>query len=141
MCRWLSFRAKRTRMQASSDGRDGLPRVPHAGVTSSPSAAATGFRSIARTSSSRPFVTWWRLHAGRVELFQLTFDVCHEAIGHCAIDQPVIEPERKISHRSNRNRIVDHHSAFLDRPDAKDRYLRLVDDWQPELGPEVAGIR
>ena len=53
----------------------------------------------------------------------------------------MIEPERKISHRPDRNRIVDHNSAFLDGAHAKDCHLRLIDDWQPELGAEVAGVR
>ena len=73
-----------------------------------------------------------------VEVLQLLLDVRHELVGDRAVNQPMVEAQRQIRHRADRNRIVDDDRALLDRADAEDRDLRLVDDRHAELGAELA---
>ena len=51
-----------------------------------------------------------------------------ELIGQRAVDQAVIERQREIALRADGDGIVDDHRHFLDRSDAQDRHLRLIDD-------------
>ena len=62
------------------------------------------------------------------------------SIGDGAVDQPVVEAERQVRHRPDRDRIVDDHRPLFDRADAENRHLRLVDDRHPELRAELSGV-
>ena len=66
--------------------------------------------------------------------------VGHELIAGRAVDEPMVVAERQIRHRPNRDRIVDDDRALLDRADAENRHLRLVDDRHAELRAELAGV-
>ena len=61
-----------------------------------------------------------------------------EAPGIGAVDQPVVEAEREVAHRPDRDHVVDDDGALLDRADAENRDLRLADDRQPEERAEDA---
>ena len=50
----------------------------------------------------------------------------------------MVEAERQIRHRPDRDRVVDDDRPLLDRADAQDRDLRLVDDRHAELRAELA---
>ena len=78
------------------------------------------------------------LHLVRVEVLEVLLDVGHELIGHGPVDQPVIEAERQVRHRPDRDPVVDDDRPLLDRADAEDRDLRLVDDRHAELRAELA---
>ena len=67
-------------------------------------------------------------------------DVGHELVGDRAVDQAVIVAERQVAPQADADHVVDHHRPLLDRADAEDGHLRLVDDRQAELGAEVAGV-
>src|SRR3954470_20401792 len=72
-----------------------------------------------------------------VEVLQMIFDVGHELVGDRAVDEPVVVPQRQIRHRPDADRIVDDDGALLDRADAENRDLRLVDDRDAELRAEL----
>ena len=57
-----------------------------------------------------------------------------------AVDEPVVVAERDVAHRPDRNRIVDHDRALLDRADAEDRDLRLIDQRQPVQRAKDPGV-
>ncbi len=76
--------------------------------------------------------------------FEQLFDVGEEPLGIRAIDQTMIVREREEGHVPNRDLIVairagDHLRALLNRTDAENGDLRLIDDRRPEEAAEDAG--
>ena len=70
----------------------------------------------------------------------------HERVALGAIDDPVVEREGDVAHRLDRERVgavghLDDLRPFLDRADAHDRDLRLVDDGRREERAEGAVVR
>src|SRR5262249_33991527 len=61
-------------------------------------------------------------------------------MGDSAVNDAMIVAERHVKHRTDGNRIVDHHRPFLDRSKAENSYVRLTDHRQPEKSAEDAGI-
>src|SRR6185436_9262690 len=68
-----------------------------------------------------------------VKLLQLFLHVGHELIGDRTVNEPMVVTEREERHRPDADGIVDDDGAFLDRADAKNGHLRLVDDRHAEL--------
>ena len=52
----------------------------------------------------------------------------------------MVVAERQVRHRPDRDRVVDDDRPLLDRADAENRDLRLVDDRHPELRAELPGV-
>ena len=75
-----------------------------------------------------------------VEVLELLLDVGHELVGDGAVDQSVVVAERQVRHRPDRDRVVDDDRPLLDRADAENRHLRLVDDRHAELRAELPGL-
>ena len=57
-----------------------------------------------------------------------------------AVDQTVVVSQRDVTHRTYRDRIVDHDGTFLDSPHTKNRNLRLIDQRQSVQRAKYAGI-
>ena len=53
----------------------------------------------------------------------------------------MVEAQRQVRHRPDGDRVVDDDGPLLDRADAEDRHLRLVDDRHAELRAELARVR
>src|SRR5262245_35530400 len=59
---------------------------------------------------------------------ELRLQARHGLIRYCAVDDPMVETEREIDHRTDRYSIVDDYRPFLDSSYAKDCYLGLIND-------------
>src|SRR5258705_2914739 len=75
-----------------------------------------------------------------VKPLQLFLHVGHELVRHRTVDEPMVVTEREVGHRPDADGVVDDDGAFLDRADAQNRHLWLVDDRNPELRAELAGV-
>src|SRR5581483_10600768 len=86
------------------------------------------------------------LESGLGERFELLLHERQELVRDRAVDQTVIEAQRQVRARADRDRILailalDHFWTLLDRADAHDRDLRLVNDGRAQQRPENAGVR
>src|ERR1041385_9247507 len=73
------------------------------------------------------------LEAGLRECFDCLLEKCQELVRDCTVDDAMIERDRKVRARSDRDDILpvrtcQHFRAFLDRSDPEYRDLRLIDD-------------
>src|SRR2546430_2691418 len=73
--------------------------------------------------------------------FERTFDVRHELIGHGAVDDAVIEPEREHARHPRHDGVPVDDGTLFDRADTEDRHLRLIDDRSPKQRAEVSRVR
>jgi hypothetical protein len=64
----------------------------------------------------------------------------HELVGQGAVDQAVVEAEREVADRADRDGVVDYYRGFVDRADADDRDLRLVDYGGADQATETAEV-
>src|SRR6266850_3945095 len=69
-----------------------------------------------------------------------------ELVGDGAVDDTMIERDGKISTGADRDRILSicagqNLGPLLDRPDAEDRHLRLIDDRRAHQRPEHSRVR
>ena len=71
---------------------------------------------------------------------QPAFDLLEEAGGGEAVQRAVIEAEREVHHRADRDHVVDHDRALDDRFGRQDRDLRLDQDRRRDDRAEGAGI-
>lgn len=74
-------------------------------------------------------------------VFEIVFHLSHELIRRRPINDPVVERQAKIPHRSNGDRIVDDDGSFLNCADTQNGDLRLMDDRGAEQAAESAMIR
>src|SRR5262245_6613038 len=73
-------------------------------------------------------------------LFKILFHLGHELIRRGPIDDPMVEREAEIPHRSDRNRVVDDDGTFLNRADPENGNLRLMNDRGAEQAAEATMI-
>ena len=52
----------------------------------------------------------------------------------------MIEGQRQVTHRADGDGVIEHHRNFLDRADAENRYLRLIDHGRGEHAAEAAEV-
>src|SRR6476620_10972853 len=76
-----------------------------------------------------------------VTVFKIVFHLCHELIRRCPIDDPVVEREAQVPHRSDRNRLVDYDSTPLYSTHPEDGNLRLMNNRGAEQAAEAAMVR
>src|SRR6476620_8308337 len=74
-------------------------------------------------------------------VFKIVFHLCHESIRRCPIDDPVVERETQVPHRSDRNRLVYYDSTLLDSAHSEDGNLRLINNRGAEQAAEAAMVR
>src|ERR1017187_731394 len=72
--------------------------------------------------------------------FQHLLDLRHELIGEGAIDQAMVEGEREMADAADGDGVVDHHGSLVDRADAHDGDLRLVDHRRAHQTAEAAEV-
>src|SRR5271163_452407 len=65
----------------------------------------------------------------------------HELVSHRSVDDAVIVGKREIHHGADRDRIINHNRALLDRAQPENRDVRLVDYRKAEEAAEGAGVR
>ena len=75
-----------------------------------------------------------------IAVLQGLLDVGQELVGDRSVDDAMVVAERQVTHRPDRDRIVDDHRTLFDIADAEDRDLRLVDDRHSEQGTEHARV-
>jgi hypothetical protein len=77
--------------------------------------------------------------------FQILFDLGHELVGDCAVDEAVVVAEREVNDGADSDGITavfigDHHRLLGNAANAHDGGVRLVDDGQTKDGAELAGV-
>ena len=78
--------------------------------------------------------------------FEVLFDLGHELVGYCSVDQPMIVAQREVNDRTDRDGVIaifvgDDHGLLHDSADAHNRGVRLIDDGEAEHGSELTWIR
>jgi hypothetical protein len=73
--------------------------------------------------------------------FEIAFDLHHELIRRRPIDDSVIKRQTQVRHETDRNSLVDDHGSFLDRADAEDGELGLMNNRRAEQAAESAVVR